>query len=568
MKTKHFLFALAAPLIAAACTNDEFADNAVNLDQRETISTEGFKLGAGFDNAQTRMGFGGEAGDESLTWKLDKTGAETDRLGLCLILNNAAQTNYEYLVNTLYGATTENTYVVKNENFEPAAIRQADQEIVTESGNVRYAPQADFGTENATIFTGNYVAYYPYNTKFNEASATIPVSVASIQEAGDCTDNGYVGNYAFYISDPYQIKGGDTEANFVMRQVLPILRFEMKNTGNSALEISQIQVTAEGGMPLTATVDAALSGQVSMSNIHVGEAEEGDMQLLAFNGLNIAVDRQGKNVTYAYMTVLPGNYKNLTVKVILTDGNYMEKVIENANLTTLGTIQPIELEIDANKVEEGNPYGQVVSAADLQKALTEAGGRTSGSVEINILKNIEGSASDLFPASAMNGRASVKVRGGKITVTDAYTGSAGVDNVTFENAIEFKDTYTTNGEDDVVFAGPTTFKGAVTLTDGSSVSIAGTANVAGEVKVGTATSDAAMLNILEEGTLNAAGNVTYTSGAAHAINVEGTLNLNGNAQTGVPSVLTLNTDNVINLSGTLNINNGSATIENGMAPPM
>lgn len=566
MKTKHFLFALAAPLIAAACTNDEFADNAVNLDQRETISTEGFKLGAGFDNAQTRMGFGGEAGSESLTWKLDKTGAETDRLGLCLILNNAAQTNYEYLVSTLYGTQDGDPYIVESGSFKPSVVAEEDKNYVTIDGNVATAPLAEFATENATIFTGNYVAYYPYNNEFNEASATIPLTIEPLQVAGNLTDNNYVGKYAFYISDPYQIKGGDTEANFVMRQVLPILRFKMTNTGKTGdLAISKIEVTADGGMPVAANVDATFKGQVALGNIHVDASKNVDSQLLTLS-TTLTAD-EGKKATYAYMTVMPGTYKNLKVRAILTDGNYIEKTFANADLSALNKIQEIGLPMSSAEVATGDPFGQVVSAADFKKALESAAQKATGTVEINVLTSISGNAANLFPASlvTMQG-AQVVVKGAegvKLTVNNAYSNLAALKGVTFQIPVEFKNAYTTNAQDMVTFAGATTFGGTVTVSAGSVLNIGGTATAKAAVTVGATTGTAATLNILEDGTLNASANVETAGTIAHNINVYGTLNLNGSNTT--TSALDLKSaSDVLTISGTLNIGTkGSASIQNG-----
>lgn len=567
MKTKHFLFALAAPLIAAACTNDEFADNAVNLDQRETISTEGFKLGAGFDNAQTRMGFGGEAGSESLTWKLDKTGAKTDRLGLCLILNNAAQTNYEYLVSTLYGTQDGDPYIVdQSGSFKPSVVAEEDKNYVTMVGNVATAPLAEFATVNATIFTGNYVAYYPYNKKFNEASATIPLTIEPLQVAGNLTDHNYVGNYAFYISDPYQIKGGDTEANFVMRQVLPILRFKMTNTGKTGnLEISKIEVTADGGMPVAANVDATFKGQVALGNIHVDASKNVDSQLLTLS-TTLTAD-EGKKATYAYMTVMPGTYKNLKVRAILTDGNYIEKTFPNADLSTLNKIQEIGLPMSSAEVTTGDPFGQVVSAADFKKALESAAQEATGTVEINVLTSISGNAADLFPASTVTMQgAQVVVKGAegvKLTVNNAYSSLAALKGVTFQIPVEFKNTYATNGNDMVTFAGATTFGGTVTVSAGSVLNIGGTATAKAAVTVGATTGTAATLNILEDGTLNASANVETAGTIAHNINVYGTLNLNGSNTTTSALDLKFASD-VLTISGTLNIGaKGSASIKNG-----
>lgn len=579
MKTKHLLFALAAPLFVAACTNDEFEVSSTQQNLGEVISTEGLTLKAGFNDAQTRMSFDGK----QLKWILDyaATDNQTDELGLCLALDGKAQTNYQWVVSTLVSAQGNKYKIASGGSaFEPAAPKQGDTDVEIVS-NKAYAPFAEFTTLNATIFGGNYIAYYPYSEDFKEVSATIPVSIDAIQETSNgLADDDYVGNYAFYVSDPFAITGGQTEADFTMRQVLPILRFDLKNVGSAAVEVSKIEVSADGGMPVAAGIDANLTAPVTLANIHVDAEKNVDSQLLVVTGGKTINAGATGNTAKAYMVVMPGDYANLKVKVIMSDGAYIEKTVEKVSLDR-SDLQPVEIDLDSDEMTRGDVFSQVTSAADLKNALTAAASSANGKIEINVIRDIEGQASDLFPTSGTTmAGANVIVKGSKITVkTSADCSSlAALKNVTFENEVEFKAAYTTNAADKVTYAGKTTFADAVTVTGGSVLNIGGTATAKGNVTVGSATTPAA-LNINEDAVLNVQGAELKTAAAsyAHAINVAGTLNLNNKADGSAGATLSAgDAINIIKIGGTVNVSSkskltlgtatwkvGNGTINNG-----
>lgn len=73
-------------------------------------------------------------------------------------------------------------------------------------------PQGWFETENASVFSGKYVAYYPYNENYVDPSLTIPVSSPYIQY--QCITEGtekasvFAGNNTFKYSKPFALNGG------------------------------------------------------------------------------------------------------------------------------------------------------------------------------------------------------------------------------------------------------------------------------------------------------------------------------------------------------------------------
>ena len=566
MKTKYLLLALAAPLVITACTNDEFETNTVNANLGELIPTAGISFNAGFADVQTRMGFNGE----KFTWTLDYNDAETDRLGLCYVINGQTYTNYEFKVNVLQ-AESGNKYAVaaNGSAFNPAAVKAGDTDVSIAS-NIARAPYASFVTENATIYGGSYVAYYPYNTELHDVTANIPVSVAAIQTA--TADENYVGDYAFYISKPFEIVGGQTEANFSMQQVLPILRFDMKNVGKKSLTVSSISVTAADGMPVAASIPANLTSDITVADVKVDAAKNADKLLLTLPASSTINVGQTNNTLSAYMVVMPGTYKNMTIRVRLSDGSYQERTIESVNLG-LNALQPVNLELDSEGMTIGDVYSDITSAEALKAALEAAATKANGQIDIDIIRPFEAeSFADIYPAitNDMAG-AKVIVKGEKITITgetDTYSSVKALKNVTFENDVEFKGAYNTCEGDDITFAGTTTFGSTVTVVSSSALSIAGTATATGNVTIGDSQTSktAAALNILEDGTLNAGGNVkTADASYAHALNVEGTLNLNGNALTQATSELELaHTQSVITIPGTLNVSAlGKVTIAKG-----
>lgn len=577
MKTKHLLFAMAAPLFVVACTNEELVENSTVQNLGELISTENIVLKTGMADAQSRMSFDGT----TLKWQLGLTEENTDKLGLCHILDGKAQTNYKWMVSVLQ-SVQGNTYKVNDGGtaFDPVAIKPGDTDLEKDgTNNILYAYGVErFKTENATIFAGSYVAYYPYNTDFKDASATIPVNVASIQEAtSGLTGNNYVGKYSFYVSEPFKLEGGDQEAELTMRQVLPILQFDLKNVGAQTVNVSKIEVSADGGMPVAAGINANLTSAVALSDIKVDASKNADSQLLVIpDGKSLAKDAEAK----AFMTVMPGTYKNLAVKVILTDGSSYTKTIPTLSLS-LKDLQPIALELDSDEMTIGDVYSQVTSAADLKDALDAAYAAATGQIDINVIKAFSvDKFEDILPTIATTKGAKITIKGEKITVTgnSNCTSASGLKNVTFANDVEFKGTYNNSQFDVITFAGNTTFKSALTVTDGSVMNIAGTATAEADVTVGNSYGNVATLNINEGGTLNMVGrNLTATQNKEHVINVEGTLNLQNNIYNTVGSELSVaQTSNIVKISGTVNVSSksvvnitegewyvGNGTINNG-----
>ena len=562
MKTKHLLFAMATPLFVVACTNEDLVENSTVQNLGELISTENIVLKTGMADAQSRMSFDGT----TLKWQLGLTEENTDKLGLCHILDGKAQTNYKWMVSVLQ-SVQGNTYKVNDGGtaFEPAAIIPGDTDV-EKDGNILYAYGVErFKTENATIFAGSYVAYYPYNTDFKDASATIPVNVASIQEAtAALTDNNYVGKYSFYVSEPFKLEGGDQEAELTMRQVLPILQFDLKNVGDQIVTVSKIEVSADGGMPVAAGINANLTSAVALSDIKVDASKNADSQLLVIpDGKLLAKDAEAK----AFMTVMPGTYKNLAVKVILTDGSSYTKTIPTLSLS-LKALQPIALELDSDEMTIGDVYSQVTSAADLKDALDAAYAAATGQIDINVIKAFSvADFNNILPTTTTKG-AKITIKGEKITVTGSSDciSAKGLQNVTFANDVEFKNTYRNSQYDEITFAGNTTFKKALTVTDGSVMNIAGTATAEAGVTVGNGTNPAT-LNINEGGTLNMVGSnlSCVNQNNAHVINVEGTLNLQNDIYNTSGSKLSVaQTSNIVKISGTVNVSSKSTVgIENG-----
>lgn len=569
MKTKHLLFALAAPMFVVACTNEELVENSTIVQNLgEEISTEGLVLRPGF-GANSRMSFDGTA----LKWILGKgdAAASTDALGLCLNLNGTVYTNYEFKVNAL-SSNAGNKYTVAGSAFSPAAPKEGDDDVTIE-GDIATAPNADFVTENATIFGGSYVAYYPYSKEFKENATTIPVKVETMQEATGFDSYEYVGNYAFYVSDPFEMKGGQTEADFTMRQVLPMLQFNLTNkTEDATLKVSKIEVSVEGGMPVSGEIDANLTA-FTEANLKVNAADKADSQLLTF-ATGADLNKTATEASKAFMIVMPGTYKNMVVKVVMQDGSYYQKTIESVTLKR-NDIQPIKLEI--NDLKQGDVYGQVTSAAEFQTAIKQAALESKlNTVEITVAKAISGAASNIFGSSDLQMKgANVIVKGEKITVTEAYAGTQKLNNVTFENEVEFKGIFTGADNTKLTFKGKTKFNNKVTVNgtlnlegnvelagttavnDEAVLNIAaGTTTAKGNVTVGSATANPAELNIAEGATLNVTDATLATANdAAHTINVEGVLNLNKNNTTGA-TMSAANASNEVIISGEVNVANG------------
>lgn len=139
-----------------------------------------------------------------------------------------------------------------------------------------------FKTENKSIFSGNYIAYYPYNKGMVEADKLQATSAAVMDyEVGESNRLLTAGRYTFatgYMDTP--IEGGSNASSLKMKQVsglislkLPVGQVESKTIQhmfllNSADKFrTSMKLTASGIKQATAAADADAAFKTAASNI-------------------------------------------------------------------------------------------------------------------------------------------------------------------------------------------------------------------------------------------------------------------------------------------------------------
>lgn len=144
MRTKHLLTALALPALFAACTNDDFVEQAVNngnasLDDRQMVDVPALNLNMG-DDLDTRLGIGSNG-----KFYFDND----DLLGACLM----DEISESYTTSTKW-----------SDRFMLVDYIQTNYKFA-------YNSQTGNFENNALMCEGNYFFYYPYNPEMNTREA-------------------------------------------------------------------------------------------------------------------------------------------------------------------------------------------------------------------------------------------------------------------------------------------------------------------------------------------------------------------------------------------------------------
>ena len=175
-----------------------------------------------------------------------------------------------------------------------------------------------------------YVALYPYsaNASFadNTITATLPVEQYST-----------VGNSFDTMLNPAVAKSSDNTLTF--RNIAGLIRINVTNVPEG-LGIREIQAKAA----------TSLTGEytVNTSGDDFEAVASGD----EVNGVRLVAKDGGELAEGAYnLVVLPGEYDNFKVTVILTDGSYIAKGGENAPVATIPANGGIDITIDASNLE-------------------------------------------------------------------------------------------------------------------------------------------------------------------------------------------------------------------------
>ena len=188
MKKNRILFTMCAVAALTACTDNELSSvtegsNTGKAAIELTVAPEVETRGAWY--------FGD---DGQFKWN------ENDMIGLSMVSRDKEET------------ITDSHYTLTNYQF-----------TATTGGAVSAYPSETgyFTTKNATVFSGKYVAYYPYDDTYKDPSLTIPVSSPYIQYTSVASVDPevrslFAGDHSFAYSQPFAMEGG-TEAKATIK---------------------------------------------------------------------------------------------------------------------------------------------------------------------------------------------------------------------------------------------------------------------------------------------------------------------------------------------------------------
>ena len=220
------------------------------------------------------------------------------------------------------------------------------------TNNNRFNLTGGEGTKSAT-FSGlaetvsEYVALYPFsaNASFagNTITATLPVEQYST-----------VGGSFDTMLNPAVAKSSDNTLTF--RNIAGLIRINVTNVPEG-LGIREIQAKAA----------TSLTGEYTVNTS--GDDFEAVASGSEVNGVRLVAKDGGELAEGAYnLVVLPGEYANFKVTVILTDGSYIAKGGENAPVATIPANGGINITIDASTATANTQglYGLYQAGASIE----------------------------------------------------------------------------------------------------------------------------------------------------------------------------------------------------------
>lgn len=358
MKTKNLLFAAGLPIVLAACTNDEFTQNASIGEDKLGKLIETPMLGVDVTDANTKAYVNGSwqwlptmGTDENAGQVVD-----VDRIGLCWTgVNNGSDyagpltetgdmvyTNVKFeQVGWLYegeDAPTMHCGILENgeyHNYVSELTPDAkwnDQTLKWEAkkaGESLNYGRAMFKSGNGTIYEGEYIVYFPYNSSFWNAPVTAKqerIMEFDVNNDGKVKDSyQMVSKNAFNVGYVKSIKGGDEACMFGTNMLTSGIEFQIKGEGS----IKEIVLWSKGeeafkisqAISAKKVKEAILSGNGLSNTVYMDNAQinETSSTLVARVSGEDAMKIE-ETVSSVYVPFLPTSFTDLHALVVAKDG--------------------------------------------------------------------------------------------------------------------------------------------------------------------------------------------------------------------------------------------------------
>lgn len=399
MKTKFLFAGLIASATFVGCSSDELVETSGSVNAAKGETTLIFD---GFGGANTRMAY-----DEgAFKWQIK------DQIGVRRVSGDIV------ISNTMFEAT----HVSDDNTTDPSTWRP--------SGMGDYA---FFKSNDETLHEADYIVTYPYDKESIQDGKVVGrlniAQVANMNNGAAYTNNEYAGEYGFMMSTATHMQGGQNTENFVLYPVFS--RLEVGVTESTTLDDVQIQsiiLESKDGtavfptqLDVDADVQVASNGYLDPSYMTPVEDSKVSQIVLTTTGTVL----NATTPVIKYMTVIPGTYENVQIRVNTNKGYF---VYQPENALTLATGNRVRTNVNITSLSPYTEY-MVASQKDWEQALNNISdystnptiGNTS---TIRVLDDVELNET-AFRAAAISSKHTINVVGeGSITVTDGLASDA------------------------------------------------------------------------------------------------------------------------------------------------
>lgn len=234
MRTKHYLTALALPLVFAACTNeDDFLSNPNS--QGETLTVAVTRGGFGAD---TRAAWDDKEEGAAFEW----TTTNDDKIGMALLNpSDASRVLTNYQMSLIGWSNASGTGTAANYPKDPTTGLEFTTNYTTAQTDEN-AGAGVFQASGLTVMDGNYIVYHPYDADFakagylavdfrtsQEAEATTATTATTVENAEKAMLTA-AGDNAFSYSQPTTIaKGGKVASEFATTNLSALVKIALKD---------------------------------------------------------------------------------------------------------------------------------------------------------------------------------------------------------------------------------------------------------------------------------------------------------------------------------------------------
>lgn len=432
MNKKLLLMGLVAPALITACTNDDFVENMGNTSLNgDMINTSDLNFvvtkGEGVDTKAIWDAVEGADGQYTYSFKWEKS--NPNAVGLAYVgsvTGVSGVTNYKFAVDSLQLADYKSLDKKVGEVTYTTGFYQIDQPLSGGADNANISnfytkangdpltaddivtsESAKFKTTNDQIMRGYYVGYYPFDEDFQDPGM-IPVRTSKrleIEKPADGTtleaaNLNQVGENSFAYTAPTKLEPGSQVTYLNMQQLTSLLRLEISNTSDAALNIRTVILRTKGNDLFTiAGTLKNPSAAPAASNIDVKETSStiavaypyekdnaGNTQLLTI------ADEADGNV---YFPILPGTFNTgLDVILINQEGKACEIEYNFKNATTsFASGEGYKFSVEVTKDTKFDK-SFVTSESEFMEAW-DAATKSSTSYTINLLGDVVIEGEDL-----------------------------------------------------------------------------------------------------------------------------------------------------------------------------